>query len=309
MQCPFCGTQLPSTDQICTTCGNSVDISAQEYNTPTPYPGLTEFNQQSTQYGSTTDPNQRPSTYEIPPYPPLYQQPSSQYNQSYPPQSAPPYQPYPGQLGASYGGNAPYPGQIPGYAPPRQKPKSHVGIIITIITIALVVLCIGGSVIANYVSSKSDQSITTRVIPTTTNTNPALTDESPSGTAIDPQAAAIITNPQTVSKIDKTTFAPIKGTATSTFKTNEVIYITFDLNTHNIDVANGTDYINALFYIGSTNIVTDDPFQVKATYNDGYFSATYYKPTTAGAAEIYWCHTSTCSDGKLAQVINFTVIE
>ena len=305
MQCLFCGTQLPSTAQICTTCGNSVNINAQGYNAPTPYPGPTEFNQQPTQYGSATDPNQAPPP---PSYgAPLYQQPSSPYDQPYLPQSAPSYQPYSGQPGTLYSGNAPYPGQIPGYAPPRQKPKSHVGLIIAIIAIALVVLCIGGSVIANHKSSKSDQSITTQVTPTTANTTPALTEKSPSGTTIDPQAAAIIINPQTVSKIDKVTFAPIKGSATSTFKTNQVIYVTFDLDTRNIDVANETDYIDALFYIGSTNIVKADPFKVKATYNDGYFSATYFKPTTAGAVEIYWCHTSTCSDGKLAQVINFIV--
>jgi hypothetical protein len=322
MQCPFCGTQLPSNAQVCTTCGNAVNVNSQGANIPTQYANPMDPNQLSTQYPNSMNPNQ------VPP-PPAYgaPQPSSPYNQPYPSQETPyqpyqqpgvpPYQPIPGQLGAPYSGNAPYPGAIPGYIPPQKKPKSRVGLIVGIIALVLVVLCIGGSVLAVQIANESDQTDTTQKTPTASQATkvvitpivPYTQQESPSGTAIDSQAAEIIINPQTASKIDKDSLEPVKGSTTSTFKTNQSIYVTFDLDPKKFDATKETDYINTRFYVGSKSVLKDDPLKVGPTNFNGYFSADYYQPTDEGAVEFYWCHTASCSDAKLAQVLYFTVTD
>ena len=325
MQCKFCGSSLPSDAHVCPTCGNMVDSNAQGYNEPTQYGGnTTDINPGQTLYSSPTEAHivPPPPSYGTPPYP---QSSSSPYNQPYPPQGAPAYQPYQqqgvppyqqpyqqpsnSQPGIPYGNNAPYPGQITGYAPPTQKPRSRVGLIIGIIALVLVVLCVGGSVLA-YLGSKNDTPTTnTNATATAVEATPTASVDTPSGTAIDPQAAAIVVNPQTATQIDKDTLEPVKGKTSSTFQTYQSIYVTFDLNPKNFDASKETDYINARFYIGSKSVLKDDPLKIGTDNFNGYFSADYYQATTEGSAELYWCHTSTCSDGKLAQVVHFTVTE
>ncbi|GER90871.1 hypothetical protein KDW_50330 [Dictyobacter vulcani] len=100
---------------------------------------------------------------------------------------------------------------------------------------------------------------------------------------------------------------PEPGSVATTFKVNKPIYVTFKLDPNKYDIATTPAWVNVRFYRGSDSILKDDPLQVKTRVTVGYFGARYYLPTQDGAAEIYWCHTSTCSDGKLAQVVHFTV--
>lgn len=318
MQCKFCGSSLPSDAHVCPTCGNMVNSNAQGYNEPTQYGNTTDNNPGQTLYSNPTEAHivPPPPNYGASPYP---QSSSSPYNQPYPAPGVPPYQQYQqqgvppyqqqanSQPGIPYGNNAPYPGQITGYAPPTQKPRSRVGLIIGIIALVLVVLCVGGSVLAYLGSRNTDQTDTTNATATAAVATPTVSVNSPSGAAIDPQAAAIVVNPQTATQIDKETLEPVKGKTSSTFQTYQSIYVTFDLNAKNFDASKETDYINARFYIGTRSVLKDDPLKIGADNFNGYFSADYYQPTTDGSAELYWCHTSTCSDGKLAQVVHFTV--
>jgi hypothetical protein len=181
-----------------------------------------------------------------------------------------------------------------------------VGLFIGIGTLVLIVLCIGASVIASNVTgggSHSSDTVITGITPTSTN-QATPNDVS---TTIDPQAAAIVINAQTVSKIDKNSYKPVQGSTTSTFKINKPIYVTFDLDPDKFNAASETDYINARFYVGSDVVLSGTPLQIGANNFNGYFSADYNNATTAGSVRLYWCHTSTCTDGELAQIVHFTV--
>ncbi|GCE22887.1 hypothetical protein [Dictyobacter kobayashii] len=169
--------------------------------------------------------------------------------------------------------------------------------IITILALVLIIACVGSVVFVNkYINGNT----------TDTNTNtPTVT--TPSGNPIDPQASAIIIHPQTAGAIDKTTLEPKAGTIKTTFKVNDPIYVTFNLDPNKYDVTKEKSWVNVRFYKGKQSILKDDPLAVDKEETVGYFGAQYYLATPDGAAEIYWCHTSTCSDGKLAQVVHFTV--
>ncbi|GCF09437.1 hypothetical protein [Dictyobacter arantiisoli] len=143
--------------------------------------------------------------------------------------------------------------------------------------------------------------------PTAGSAPAANTGATPSGKTIDPQASTIIVNAQTASAVDDKTYEAKAGAATTTFKIKSPIYVLFHLDTTKYDVTQQKAYINVRFYIGSQSILKDSPLAVVQNQNIGYYDAQYYQPTQAGAAEIYWCHQADCSDGKLAQVVHFTV--
>lgn len=121
----------------------------------------------------------------------------------------------------------------------------------------------------------------------------------PSGSPIVPQAAAIITSVQVASAIDSY-YHPTH--LTNTVAVGETLYITFDLH------LNGrTGYVQARFYrdrefIDKTELTVDQP-----GYLNGAVYATFTEPIKNGAAELYWCQQSDCSDGKLAAVAHFTI--
>lgn len=134
--------------------------------------------------------------------------------------------------------------------------------------------------------------------------NPSSTSQTPSENAIDPAAAAFITNITTSNSVDPLTAAP--GAITQTFKMNATVYVVFQLNLKNFDFkAHDTVYIQANFY-GDKKLVYQGMLIFKEQKAGGFFEAQYTQPTT-GSVELYWCLQSNCSDGKLAQTMSFTV--
>ncbi|GHO86274.1 hypothetical protein [Dictyobacter formicarum] len=314
MQCRVCGAPLPSGANACPSCGSAVpasDVNPQEPLAPTAYAGPAP----ATNYGSAPVPP--PPNYNNSPYQ-SGQSGSSPYNQNYP---STPYN-QPGQQYPSTPYNQPannfqqggYPGalgpQTP-YSPPPKK--SRVGLIIGIVALVLVVACIGSVVFANKLGGlTSTDSTPTAVATKAVTPTPAVTpttqaNTSPSGNPIDPLAASIIIHPQTAGAVDAKTLEPKADTIKTTFKINEAIYVTFNLDPTKYDITKEKDWVNVRFYRGSQSILKDDPLALDKEETVGYFGAKYYLPTDQGAAEIYWCHTSNCSDGKLAQVVHFTV--
>jgi hypothetical protein len=142
------------------------------------------------------------------------------------------------------------------------------------------------------------KNVVTSVTPTVTAapTQPPVGNV-PQDSSIIPAAAAILFSPQTSSAIDKS-LNPTK--ATSTFTAKQTVYLTFTVN------SNGSDgYIETKWYLNGQQI-NQDSFHHSAANDHGYFSLPYNEPG-AGAAAMYWCTKSNCSDEQLALIVHFTV--
>jgi hypothetical protein len=132
-----------------------------------------------------------------------------------------------------------------------------------------------------------------------------ITPQIPSGNAIDPSAAAFITDITTTSSVNLMTAAP--GPTTQTFKTNSTIYVAFHLNLQNFDFhTHNTVYVQAKFYGGKTYVY--QRMLIFTQQEPGGFFAVQYNQPKVGNVELYWCLKSDCSDGKLAQTMSFTVV-
>lgn len=130
------------------------------------------------------------------------------------------------------------------------------------------------------------------------------TPQTPSGNAIDPSAAALITNITTTGSVDPLTAAP--GPTTQTFKTNATVYVVFQLDLKDFDFkAHNTVYVQAKFY-GDKTVVYQGMLIFTEQKAGGFFEAQYTQPK-AGSVELYWCLQASCSDGKLAQTASFTI--
>jgi hypothetical protein len=229
-------------------------------------------------------------TPPIPPTPNAYQQytPAPNYYQA---------QPFP----------------TPPVTPPR---KNQTGLIIGITAAVLVVIACGLFALAASLASKSttsDSTTTTQALDTTTPaavntampTPSTISSTTPSGNSIDPTAASIVTNAQTASSINQITAAPVN--LTNTFPAKTDIYVTFKLNNDNFDFSKNTGYVTVKFYADSTALdVSSTPLAISKPAPGGFFKVQYLAPTQ-GAAELYWCQQSDCSDEQLAQVVTFTV--
>jgi len=131
------------------------------------------------------------------------------------------------------------------------------------------------------------------------------TPQTPSGNAIDPSAAAFITDITTTSSVNPLTAAP--GPTAQTFKTNSTIYVTFHLNLKNLDLnTQKAAYIQAKFYEDKT-FLQQKMLIFTQQAAGGFFEVQYSRPKV-GNVELYWCLKSDCSDGKLAQTTSFTVV-
>jgi len=244
--------------------------------------------------------------------PPAYNMPGQQtpygYNATPTPQTPNSYQQY--TPPPNYNPAQPFP--MPPTIPPRKSPA---GLIIGITAAVLVVIIVGLFFIVPKLVSKP-------IPPTTQNSNtstptveitptPAPSTNSstaPSGNTIDPTAASIVTDAQTASSIDQTTAAPTN--LTSTFPTSTDIYVTFKLNNSAFNFGPNTGYVAVKFYANSTALTLPPPLDTPLTISQpapgGFFKVQYTVPAQ-GAAELYWCQQSDCSDEKLAQVVTFTV--
>ena len=304
MNCTSCGSNLPTGATSCPLCGNptpynvsppsgSYDptVAASPYGTPPPPSGIPSYN--------------NPTAYGTPPYgasnlpnppDPYGNQASNPYggSQSYAPPPPPVQQPVytPGQFGSQMQG-------------PQQKPKSKLPLILGIVGGVVLLLCIGACALFYTIGKNNTSTTTTGTATTTTDTTPAPTTGTtpatgttgPSGLTVDPAAAAIITNVKSSSSIDSN-YHPTNPT--STFNVNQTVYVTFNLHLQQKGYAQVKWYVDGTF--GKDKILSLQD----TTYTDAYFSETYLR-AAKGAAEVYWCTQSDCSDAKLAAVVNFTV--
>ncbi len=301
MVCQTCGRPLPTGAQICPNCG-----------APTPYNAP----------GSGIEPTvlaTPPSGSGMPPT--AYGPPQQNYEAAPPP----PPNPYGAPNAPSQYGTPPPPApyqQPGGYGVPPQQPKkrSRVGLIIGIVLGVVLLLCIGtfvafyeiGKNAANTVVSSANATATadqqtatasgnspTSAPTSAPTTAPTTSAAAPSGNSIDSTASSIITHIQTSTAIDSND----KPTnVTSSFQTNQAVYVTYDLS------LNGqTGYVEVKWYFDGQMAASKIFNANNPQYAHGYFGETYTKSTQQGAAEIYWCTQSDCSDEALAGYTTFTV--
>ena len=262
------------------------------------------------QGATPSNPYQQPvqdayGNYGVPAQPNAYGQPA-QPNYGYPPQGHPSqpnygYPPAPGQpVQTNYGypQGQPQAGYVPpvpgayGAVPAPPKKRSHVGLIIGIVLGAVLLLCVIAAILIGVIANQAGKTITA------TATKVANTTGAPSGKAIVPSASAILSNPQTSTDVDSN-YNPTH--VTSTFTTNQMVYVTFD-----IDSGSQDGFIEAKWYADG-QLLSDRSFAHTHTHNVGLFSHTYTTATNNGVTELYWCTQSNCSDAQLAQVVHFTV--
>jgi hypothetical protein len=142
-------------------------------------------------------------------------------------------------------------------------------------------------------------SATTRTALTASPTSPTL-----SPTAVLPPTAGTlpgqqyIDNSQMASLVNTVTAQPLQ--LTTTFKVNQKIYVTFNIN------PNGKNGAICLLWYLNNKIVTQFPFSVTTSAKAGY-SYAIYGGTGPAYVDIYWASTTACSDKILAQHVNFTV--
>jgi hypothetical protein len=86
----------------------------------------------------------------------------------------------------------------------------------------------------------------------------------------------------------------------TTFKTNQKIYVTFQLHP-----AGHNGAVCLLWYLNGQQI-TQYSFAISANSKLSYAYATY-GGTGAAYVEIYWASTTQCTDQLLAQHVDFTV--
>jgi hypothetical protein len=324
MNCKSCGLPLSPGATFCTSCGASAPYNAPGQNSSPSYDPAagpsSPYNPTVMASPPSYDPTiaapspygqpgqQPPTSYGAPPNP--YENPSSQdpynpYNAASSPYAAPPPQPnvYP-----AYGyGNPPaipgtyMPGTPPGaYGTAKPPKRNRTGLIIGLSVLALVLVCglLGAALVAlSKNSSQTNKPSTSTATTTTSSTTATTTGGVPSTSSIVPAAAAIIFHPQTASAIDKD-YLPTQ--VTSTFTANQTVYLTFGIDSKGKD-----GYVLVKWY--ENGQLLDSPILHHHAENDhGYFSLAYNEVGN-GAAAMYWCTQSDCSDAQLAQIITFTV--
>ncbi len=294
MHCTNCGAVLQPGVANCTNCGAPVAQAPAASQGAASYdPTIVVPPQQgpANPYG-----NVQPAPN---PYGSVPSVPTSYGNASYTPPPPPVGQPL--QPNYTYP-QAGYPVGVPPVAPgiygmPPQQPKkrSRVGLFIAIGVGVLLLACVAiVLLIPRTTATPTGKGGTTPA--TTPATTP--TSNTPSGQNIVASASAIILNAKTTSAVD-TNYAPTKPT--TTFKTGDTVYITFDIQSGDNDgyietkwYADGKVFDNKIFHHTHGNTVA-------------YSSIPYTTATPKGAGELYWCTKADCSDGQLAQIVNFTV--
>lgn len=347
MRCRTCGVNLPPGAKACPNCGTAVpgpEDTVVDTSSPEPPIPPTLYGGPVPPAPGYTPDIQNPYDRPVQPSSPSYNNQANQYQSSpnlYQPGSFNQNQAVPNQYANQYPGVPPaYP---PGYLPPQQQQpprrKTRWGLIIGIIAIVLILACIGSSFLvvgglynigksvnaqatATAAASTSNTSAATNTTPATntnttpaastnpadTNTTPAASSNStganPSGLTIDTDAASIITDAQSARNVNQDTAAPVDPT--STFNAGDRVYVVFKLNNNKVNVTTQTVYVGAKFYVDSVLAAKINPITFDKPVPGGYFAGTY-KVASKGTAELYLCYKSDCSDGKLAQVVNFTV--
>jgi len=302
MRCSSCGLPLsPSRAQTnCPRCRTPIDPDPKAIQQPyqQPYWGHAGTAQAGT-------PTQTDQWAEQPPYhPPVAQIPEYQRGvlQRYPPQS-------PQQAGyMRLQGPAPQQGfsqptllpSPPQARAPRNFRNSRLWFTVAglcILAGALILVFVYVSAIVSPGGNTTTTGAGSPVsLPTKTPTPTATTAPTPTATIYPGQQ--YINNAQMASAINSSSLQPTQ--LTTTFKTNQKIYVTFQLHP-----AGHTGAVCLLWYLNGQQI-TQYSFAISANSKLSYAYATY-GGTGAAYVELYWASTMQCTDQLLAQHVDFTV--
>ncbi len=102
------------------------------------------------------------------------------------------------------------------------------------------------------------------------------------------------------SAIDQKTEKPTQ--LATTFKTNQKIYVTFQLHP-----AGQSGAVCLLWYLNGRQVTSYNFATGK--YDIPSYSYAIYGSTGAGTVEVYWASSTSCSDKQLAQRVDFTVTQ
>ena len=224
--------------------------------------------------------------------------------QSPPPYSPPPQPPQSGQMWPGQTFQPAYPpGPPPQVTPPPNSRNTKLGFILAglcilaggLILIFVYFLAVGlpGGNSSNSATTTSTPNVSTST-PTTAPTATAI----PSQTATTYPGQQYIDNAQMSATLDTNTLQPTQ--LTTTFKTSQKIYVSFQLHP-----AGHAGAVCIIWYLNSKQ-VTNLNLPVSATSKYSYAYSIY---GGAGAAyvELYWASTIKCTDQVLAQHVDFTV--
>jgi flagellar basal body-associated protein FliL len=309
MNCTSCGKPLAPGVAFCPVCGASTPYNTSGQGSPGQY----DPTEASSPYGSGQSYPPLPPTVAAGSdnYAPQAQNPYGSYTNYGSQQQQPPYNPYgtpppaygenppqpppinPGGSGPYYNNQAPgYPSMQPGtYGTPPKK-RSKVGLIIGIVVLALVLLC-GGVIFAAVQLGKGASTTIKNSIATAT----TATSNVPANSDAVPAATKILFGAQTSSAVDSN-YNPTK--VTTTFVTGKDVDLTFQVNSAGKD-----GYIKVQWFEDGQQVASDI-LQHHAANDHGYFGQTF-DAAGSGAAALYWCTKSNCSDAQLAQVVSFSV--
>ena len=299
MRCSSCGLPLsPSRAQTnCPRCSTPIgpDPKATEQQYQRPY-----WEHAGTVQAGT--PTQTDQWAEQPPYhPPVAQIPEYQQGvlQRYPPQQA-------GYM-RLHG-----PASQPGFSQPTRLPSASQAMTprnfrnsrlwftvagLCILAGALILVFVYVSAIVSPGGNTTTTGTGSPVsLPTKTPTPTATTAPTPTATIYPDQQ--YINNAQMASAINSSSLQPTQ--LTTTFKTNQKIYVTFQLHP-----AGHTGAVCLLWYLNGLQI-TQYSFAISANSKLSYAYATY-GGTGAAYVELYWASTMQCTDQRLAQHVDFTV--
>lgn len=279
-RCSSCGLPLsPSRTQTnCPRCGTPIGSD----------PKATQQQYQQPSWGQAGTPTQTDQWAEQPPY-----HPSAAYLPEYQP-GVPPQQP-----GFSQPTLLPSP---PWARAPRNLRNSRLrfiiaglcilaGALILVFVYFIAIVSPGGN--ANTTATGTGSPVS---LPTKAPTSTATTAPTPTATTYPGQQ--YINNAQMASAINSSNLQPTQ--LATTFKTNQKIYVTFQLHP-----AGQNGAVCLLWYLNGQQI-TQYSFAVSANSKLSYAYATY-GGTGAAYVEIYWASTMQCTGQLLAQHVDFTI--
>lgn len=280
----------------CTACG----LPLSPTHTPTSCPRCGT----STQAASATSQPQYQRTYWEPagvvdaggPPPPNYE---SAQNVQHSPSYSPPPQP------AQMWSGQPY---QPGYSPappPTGSRNTKLGFIVAglcILTGAFILIFV--YFLATGLSGSNSNNSATITGTSTPNVSTTTPTTAPTATAIPSQTTTTypgqhyVDNARMSAEVDPNTLQPTQ--LTTTFKTNQNIYVSFQLHPNGHAGA-----VCIIWYLNSKQI-TNFKLPVSATSKYSYAFSIYGGPGPA-YVELYWASTTQCTDQVLAQHVDFTV--
>ena len=307
MKCTHCGLPLSptNTSEICPRCHNSLvpapgtakqqtqeQVGNQAWSGSAQGPSWTQAQQWQSPPTSSSPMWMAASYQNQIPFTPFAQPPLLQANQA--PQST--STPTPGVMYST-----PAPAMRP--QAPRMSNRGFIlaalcvisgGLILVFVYFVAVGLPASPSTDANHVTSVATKNIVA-VTPTTSILTPTIV---PSPTAGAFPGSQYIDNAQMASAVNTATAQPLL--VSTTFKVNQKIYVTFNIN------PNGKNGAVCLYWYLNNKSVTQFPFAVTANAKAGY-SFAVYGGTGPAYVEIYWASTVSCTDKILAQHVNFTI--